>query len=97
MRLPKSRMIFGQKWSIHKSELHDSTAGLCDKGSGEIHINDRIKEDVQIMATLLHEMGHGMFHRIGLEQAISHELEEIITESFATMIIENFNLTFKKQ
>lgn len=47
--------------------------------------------------TLIHEMAHAMSHRIGILQgSIPMDVQEIIAEAFATMIVENFTLTPKR-
>jgi len=54
-------------------------------------------KDKEIMFhTLLHEMGHALFHRISINQAgIPHELQEIIVDTYATMLLENFKMEKK--
>lgn len=53
--------------------------------------SDQPKEDQ--MQTLLHEVVHVVINRIGIDQAkISEGVEEIICESVATALIENFKI-----
>ena len=97
MALPKSRMIFGQRWKIVVTdELPEHVMGLCQKEEKKLYISKKInKEDV--LHTLIHEMCHALIHRISLDQALHHEMEEIIVDSFATMMTECFHISPKKQ
>jgi len=45
--------------------------------------------------TLIHECTHALFDRVGLNQAISREVEEIVAENFANLIFENFKVELK--
>lgn len=40
--------------------------------------------------TLIHELGHVLLFRLGLEQAVSSEMHELIVEAYSKFIYENF-------
>ena len=90
MILPKHVDVFGQRYKV-KMEVMENLAGLCDREKHIIYVNP-IMPEVEQFQTLLHEVGHAVFSRVGLVQSISPELEEIIVESIATAFAENFDL-----
>lgn len=48
-------------------------------------------------ATILHELFHSVFFRIGFEQVrISHDVHELLAENFSRVLVENFKITRKK-
>ena len=96
--LPKSIMIFGSKWTISANqEISDhGFAGLCHKGKQTIEISSSHKDKNSTLHTLVHEMMHAMCTRVGIDQAISNEMEEMLSENVATMMVENFELKFRK-
>ena len=48
-------------------------------------------------ATLLHELFHSMFFRLGFEQVrMSHDAHELLAENFSRILVENFRITPKK-
>lgn len=99
-RFPKSFSlnIFGKKIPvkvIKNLKSDQSVHGLYSTFKKIILIAEDQTKDEAIM-TLIHEIVHGIFDRAGLNQAISHELEEIIAEQISVVINENFILNFKK-
>ena len=89
----KSVKIFGKKIKIikQKSLLKEQNIfGYYDPEKFCIYIDEELNEK-NYKSTLLHEMGHALFHRAGLSQSkLTSDLEEIIVEQFAVMISENF-------
>lgn len=57
---------------------------ICDNQTGEDKWH-----------TLIHEVTHAIIARVGLTQVIDPEVEEILAESVATAITENFILGLK--
>ena len=100
MRLPKKLSIFGQTWQVveqHKIPSDDDKelAGLACKESKTIHI-EKLQDVEAKLHTLIHEVGHAMFARVGLNQTeISSDIEEVIVENFATVMCENFDIKIK--
>lgn len=92
----KTVNILGQKVKIVEMDLEGSLLGFYKYKEQYIAIEE--KEDSHSpnkLNTLIHEMTHAVFHRSGVTQALSNELEEVICENIATMIIENFDLKLK--
>lgn len=91
--------IFGLKTKVIVTKdlvLNHGAMGLFSRQKNQILIaQDQTKDEA--IQTLLHECGHALFSRVGTNQAISHELEEIIVEQYSIMIHENFNLSLKKR
>ena len=95
MSLPKSVKIFGLKFKVKVVPLH-GVLGLCDRLTNTIYI-EAAQSDKDKLHTLIHEIGHAVFGRVGLCQGISPELEEVIVEAMATAIIENDLLTIQEK
>ena len=95
MTLPKSVKIFGLKFKVKVAPLH-GVLGLCDRLSNTIYIEAN-QSDVDKLHTLIHEIGHAVFGRVGLCQGISPEIEEVIVEALATAIVENNLLTIPEK
>lgn len=93
--LPKTVNIFGQKYKVKVEDLPPHLAGQCDRQSFEILLNSELIEPL-VGEVLLHEIGHAVFSRVGLLQCVEHNIEEIIVDTFATAISENFKLVKKK-
>jgi Zn-dependent peptidase ImmA (M78 family) len=86
----KSLNIKGQKYRVKfDPKMSDDTLGECDKIRKIIRINSRYESKTQHQA-LLHEASHAIFHEVGLDQAISGEIEEVICESFSTAFYKLF-------
>jgi Zn-dependent peptidase ImmA (M78 family) len=58
--------------------------GYCENGKKLIVI-DKSLGDKDRIQTLKHEMGHAVMHRVGLDQVLSAEIQEIVCESFANV------------
>lgn len=85
--------IFGKKVEIeYHSDLENDGEYLYDYHL--IKINKSLSKE-QKELTLIHEIIHATFHRVGLRQATPNELEEVIAETIAHALYENFNLKRK--
>jgi Zn-dependent peptidase ImmA (M78 family) len=67
--------------------------GYCQNSPLEIYINNSLTK-IQKEHTLCHEIAHIVMTRVGLDQVLSAEVQEIICESFANFMHEN--MRFKK-
>tara|TARA_R110000868_G_C10972634_1_gene770615 strand:+ start:6580 stop:6984 length:405 start_codon:yes stop_codon:yes gene_type:complete len=92
----KSVNILGQKYKITTKspkeippELLDQYYGWIDKENSSIWVKDSLNNEHKYR-TLMHEMGHGVFYRNGINFSglIPAELEEIIVETFSSMQYE---------
>lgn len=96
IKLPKFLNIFGLKVKLKvTSDLPENAAGLYIPIKSLIKISPEHPSKDEVMHTLLHESGHAMFYRISIHQSVSREMHEIIVDNFATMLIENFDITPK--
>ena len=97
-KLPKFLDVFGKKVKVIIKELHPNYAAQYDVVSNEIFINKI--EDSYLeqgpLHSLLHEAGHALFYRVSINQAVSFETHEYIVNNYATMLLENFDITPKK-
>jgi hypothetical protein len=87
--------IFGKIYRILKIR------GL--KNSAEIDYDNKIisvSEDEigeQFIHSIIHEMGHAVFDRISIDKtSIPDDVKEIICDTIATTIIENFNISLRE-
>jgi len=90
-------IIFGIKYKIkYVNLLSDNYLGWFKPIEQEILIEHTLKGDKR-MKTLIHEIGHGVFHTTGLNQtSIGYDLQEIIVENIAQAIVQNFDIKPKK-
>ena len=92
----KSVQILGQKYKITTKnpkgmtdDMAENYYGWIEKEKGSIWIKGNLSLEHKYR-TLMHEMGHGVFYRNGINFSgmIPAELEEIIVETFASMQYE---------
>ena len=82
--------VFGKDIEVIFKDLSDDGIyGKFESKESRIYIHQGLTND-DIEATLLHEIFHAICYRIGIRQALPHELEEILVESFATWLVENY-------
>jgi Zn-dependent peptidase ImmA (M78 family) len=88
--LPNSITIYGKKFKVVQL-LEAGYAGMMDYDKSRIYINSSAhKTDKQLLLTFWHEIFHAFHYRLGLHQALSAEILEILAESQATLIVELF-------
>ena len=94
----KSVDIFGARFKIVKKRGFSSKTGyaaLFCPDSKTITVDASLKGDY-LAATLLHEILHAVFFRVGLCQAkISVDAQEIMVENNSTWLVENKHLVKK--
>lgn len=94
MKIPKNINVFGEKWTARiVKTMERNTRGLALPDKKEILIlkSENHAEQVQ---TFLHEFGHAVSFRVGLDQMVTYSIdqEELHVEAFATAILENKEL-----
>lgn len=84
-KIKKSYNVFGVKFKI---KLVDTNLflGLCDPDLKTIFININQSEE-QILATFWHEMFHAKQFVLGMNNAISKEMMEMLAENSATLVM----------
>lgn len=95
MRRKDLVLVFGQPIPIEyveSFEEHDDKQGDYDVESQEIRLAAALKGDALTIATI-HEMGHALFQRLSFSEAIDSQTEEIIIDTFAKMMVENFKIS----
>lgn len=86
--IPKTINIYGVKFKIKLTKMTEYS-GLMDYKAKTIYISEvHNKTDKEKVATLWHELFHALHYRLGLDQALSREMLEILAESQATLIME---------
>jgi hypothetical protein len=91
-KIPESIDVFGKLYEIKQDplceEIHDCH-GYHHEGSHLIILDSNLKPEVA-QQTLLHECFHAIFKRLSFNQGIDSALEEVIVDSFAKWLVENF-------
>lgn len=96
IKLPKFLKIFGLKVKIkYDAKMPHNVAGLYYPDKEAITLNP-LQDDKEAMHTIIHEAGHSLFYRVSINQSISYEVHEYIVNNMATMLLENFDIKFKK-
>lgn len=99
-KIPKKINIFGKP---HKITVIPNLTAYGTPVQGLLVLNDyhiyleKNQKPEEMMHTLLHECGHAIIQRISLNQTgLPPEVEEVIVDSFATFMVETFNIRLKK-
>ena len=92
-RFPDSLEIFGQTYSVeYKTPLKNNSCGLCYPDKHLIEIDSTQKEKDKTH-TLIHEFMHSVIFRTGVFQGVDEKIIEVICESTATAMLENFKVS----
>ena len=79
--------VFGEKVKIKRCKLKGKY-GDFNKDTFEIRIDSRLNKELY-ERTLLHELGHALTFRLGLEQSIPEGVLEILVEGYANFLYES--------
>ena len=89
--------VLGEKWSVIYSpfvadpQTGQASCGLCDFASKSIFISNSLDHQTTVI-TLIHELFHAYTRRSGIYNGmLSFDMEEIISDQFATVVAENFD------
>lgn len=91
MKIKKSYNVFGRKIKVKFSELDANIAGIYDDYTGTIFLNIDLTEkgnELVLQDTLIHELGHALFYRVSIDQAVSWQTHEYIVNNMAVMLRE---------
>jgi len=87
--------VFGKEVAVKKIKDYAHCTGnyaLAEMGDEyKITIDAGLKGQ-KLDETIIHELGHIVFHRILAQARIPRELEELIVEGIAVAVSENFTL-----
>jgi hypothetical protein len=87
--------VYGKQYRVLKSKTDDKTDAEVDFDAQLITVKEDQVGDTY-MHSVIHELIHCIFNRISLNQtAVKDDLEEIICDNIATVMIENFVITPK--
>ena len=67
--------------------------GLCDSEAQEILICKHMTQKLTVI-TFFHELNHAYSREAGMENCVSHEVEEISGDQFAKVLEKNFDFDF---
>lgn len=95
IKVPESIKVYGKDLKITQKKImimnETLLSGCFYPETFTVEIADKTH------TTLLHELIHALFFRIGLRQAgLSEELEELIAENISVFMDETYDLRFKK-
>ncbi|MNJ94807.1 hypothetical protein D3C87_125100 [compost metagenome] len=103
MKIPKEFYIKGKLWTVeYKWRLEEpgigKCDGLCDFTLRVIYLDRLISKEDKVRV-FLHEYTHALIHEAHLHEAggIDGILEEVLCESVADGILENFILKWKRK
>ena len=90
MKRPSQVIVLGEKYKIKliKDLKSKGICGECDFDKKIISIDSSLKKD-DYWSTLIHEIGHAIFNEASINQAISHDLEEVIVDLFSRVMTKN--------
>jgi len=91
MKIKKSYNVFGRKIKVKFAELDPSIAGMYDDYTGTILLNIDLTEkgnEIVLQDTLIHELGHALFFRVSIDQAVQWQTHEYIVNNMAVMLRE---------
>lgn len=97
MKIPKSIWVKGQEYQIKviKGFIENHEAeGMTSQHDKTIELDAGIKGN-KLKKLVLHEIGHAIQYETAISEALSTEMQEVITENFATVIIDLFHVRFK--
>jgi Zn-dependent peptidase ImmA (M78 family) len=97
MKLPKKLNILGRTIKVIDAPIK-GCYGVFYPLQSEIVINTPIIKDhgLDVNQTLIHEMIHVVMNRTGLDQIIDPQVSEIICETIANSMVDNFKIGYKK-
>lgn len=99
--LPKHFDVYGKKCKVLQTnkpiDLFDPKTEYGHFCKEEFKILICKSGDSRKTATLLHELYHALFYRVGLTQAVDSTLEEVIVETISTFMDENFTMVPKRK
>lgn len=100
-KIPKEFYIKGKLWRVeYKWRLEENGIGKCDglcEFSERVIYLDRLLPKDQKPKVFLHEYTHAVLHEAHLHEngGLDGILEEVVCESIADALTENFNLRWK--
>ncbi|MBX3018011.1 MAG: hypothetical protein KF767_08985 [Bdellovibrionaceae bacterium] len=90
--------IFGVSMQVKRRKhlrTKEEAMGIYYPGQNLIHIDADLKGE-EYDQCVLHEAVHALLDRLHISPAIDEDVEEIIADSVATMITENWKLSKKR-
>jgi len=84
--------VFGSKIKVNYIDLDEETKdlmGWTTRSPIEIFVNKNMSAH-DIKLSILHECFHAVMFRVGLDQVIEESVQEILCESFADFVHNNF-------
>ena len=90
INLPSYLKVLGRKVRIVFDGLTSDSIGHYNYAETKIAIREEFKDQELHDCTILHEIIHATLDRIGTQ--LDTQLEEVLAESLATVISENFRL-----
>ena len=67
--------------------------GLCDSEGQVIYVCNNMSQKLTVV-TFFHELNHAYSREAGMENCVSHDIEEIKGDQFAKVLEKNFDFDF---
>jgi hypothetical protein len=81
--------ILGEEYRLVFSDLDAEAWAYCDSERKEIQISKSAKKNKKLLNEILfHEIVHAAFARVGINQVLEEETEEIICETLAKIFYD---------
>jgi len=95
MKIYDHVIIFGQRVDIsYSDDVADTDDAICK--NNKILINPSCKNK-ELARVFIHEFLHMVCERVSISQGLDIETEEMIVDSMAKALTENFYLRFKNR
>ena len=85
--------VLGDKWKIKriKGMRENGILGKCIFKEKTIAL-DASLTGYDLDHTFIHELGHAIIYRSSIYQSLPYEIEEILVDIYATVLLDNFSL-----
>jgi Zn-dependent peptidase ImmA (M78 family) len=93
-KFPESVIIFGEEYKVIIENIKTGELGLADPNNKTITLEKNQSEKSKTHS-FIHEFGHCVIFRTGLFQGIDEKMIEVVVESMATALLENFTIINK--
>lgn len=85
---PTTLNVFGRTYRVVYRTFDEDIYGECKNKQALIEIDESLTGR-DLIHTIIHESIHAIFHRLSYSQAIHHDLEELLSDTIATFLVDN--------
>jgi hypothetical protein len=97
MRIPRSLMIKGERWSIrHKNNVeddeHNKCYGICNFEDRVIYLEKGMSKELEA-ETFIHEVFHAVLYEMHMN--LDREIEEQVIDGLSYAVVNMFDVNIK--